>query len=81
MHSQGYGIIPNFIPTCHFCGIDGHIRPNGFHYIKMHRVESMIGKKKARAKMHVLRKNITNLHYPRTSKAHVPLTTRKESVT
>ena len=80
MHIQGYGMIPNFIPTCHFCGIDGHIRPNCFHYIKMRRVESMFEKKKARAKMHVPRKDITNLHDPRTSRAHVLLTTRKESV-
>ena len=80
MHIQGYGMIPNFIPTCHFCGIDGHIRPNCFHYIKMRRVENMIGKKKARAKMHVPRKNRANFHDPRTSRAPVPLTIRKESV-
>ena len=73
-------MIPNFIPTCHFCGIDGHIRPNCFHYIKMRIVESMIGKEKAKAKMHVPKKNRTNLHDPRTSRAHVPLTTMKESV-
>ena len=73
-------MIPNFIPTCHFCGMDGHIRPNCFHFIKMRRVERMIEKKKAKAKMHVSRENITNLHDPRTSKAHVPLTSRKENV-
>ena len=40
----------------------------------------MIGKKKARAKMHILRKNETNLHDPGKFRAHVPSTTRKESV-
>ena len=35
MHAQGHGMISNFIPTCHYCGIDGHIRPNCFHYIKL----------------------------------------------
>ena len=78
--SQGHGMIPNFIPICHFCGIDGHIRPNCFHYIKMRRVKSKIEKKKSRAKMHVPRNDRTNLHEPRTSRAHVPMTTRKESV-
>ena len=39
-------MIPNFIPTCHFCGIIGHIRPNCFRYIKMRRTKSMIEKKK-----------------------------------
>ena len=44
MHTQEYGMIPNFIPTCHFCGIDGHIKPKCFHYIKMCKVKSMIEK-------------------------------------
>ena len=78
MHAQGHGMIPNFISTCHFCGIDGHIRPNCFHYIKMRRVKSMIEKKKSRAKMHVLRNDRTNLHDPWTSRAQVPITTRKD---
>ena len=77
MHAQGNGVIPNFI---HFCGIDGHIRPTCYHYIKMHRVESMIKKRKARAKMHVLRKDRTYLHDPLTSSALEPLTTRIENV-
>ena len=80
MHSQGHGMIPHFILTCNFCGVDGHIRPNCFHYIKIGRAESMIKKKKGRANMHVPRKNRTNLHDPRTSRAHVPMTTRKENV-
>jgi hypothetical protein len=57
MTSQGYGMIPHFIPTCHFCGVDGHIRPNCFRYIKQCRVESMMERKRLRrAKMHVPRK-------------------------
>ena len=73
-------MIPKFILTCHFCGIDGHIRQSCFHYIKMCRVESMIEKKKARAKMHIPRKDRTHLHELRTSRAHEPLTTRIENV-
>ena len=73
-------MIPNFIPTCLFCGIDGQIRPNCFRYIKMCRAKNMFEKKKSRAKMHVPRIDRTNLHDPRTSRALVPLTTRKESV-
>ncbi|KAK1550932.1 hypothetical protein Q3G72_027164 [Acer saccharum] len=80
MHSQGNGMIPNFIPTCHFCGTDSHIKPNCFHYIKMHRVKNMIEKKRSRAKIHVPRKSRTNLHDPMTSRAHVPMITRKENV-
>ena len=80
MHTQGHGMTSHFTPICHFCGIDGHIRPNCFHYIKMHRVESIIEKKKARAKMHITSNGRTNLHDPRTSRAHVPMTTRKENV-
>ena len=73
-------MIPNFIPTCHFCYIDGHIRSSCFHYIKMHRVERMIEKKKARAKLHVARKDKTHLYDPLTSRALEPLTTRIENV-
>ena len=80
MHAQGNGMIPNFIPTCHFCCIDGHIRPSCFHYIKMRRIESMIKKKKARAKMHVLRKERTHLHDPLSSRALEPFTTRIENM-
>ena len=81
MHAQRNGMIPNFIPTCHFCGIDGHIRPNYFHYIKMCRVKSMIEKKKARARMHVHRKDKIQLHDPMTSRTLDPLTTSKKSFT
>src|SRR5579862_8173120 len=55
MRAQGHGMIPFFIPICHFCGCDGHIRPNCFQYIKMCRTQSMIEKRKNRAKMHVPR--------------------------
>ena len=40
----------------------------------------MIEKNKSIAKMHVPRNDRTNLHDPRTSRAHVPFTTRKDSV-
>ena len=53
MHTQGNGMISNLIPTCHFCGIDGLVRPSCLHYIEMCRLKCMIEKKKkARAKMH-----------------------------
>ena len=55
MYAQGHGMIPYFIPTCHFCGFDGHIRPRCFRYIKMCKTRSMIEKKKNRAMMHVPR--------------------------
>ena len=79
-HAHGNGMIPNFIPTCHFCGIDGHIRPSCFYYIQMCRVKSMIEKRKARARMHVNIKEETHLHDPLTSKALEPLSTRKKSI-
>ncbi|KAK0574789.1 hypothetical protein LWI29_029107 [Acer saccharum] len=44
--TQRRGMIPFFIPICHFCGCDGHIRPNCFQYIKMCRKQSMIEKRK-----------------------------------
>ena len=52
MHAQRHGMISKFIPTCHFCGIDGHIRPNCFHYIKLCRIKRMIEKRKTRVRMH-----------------------------
>ena len=73
-------MISNFIPTCHYRGIDGHIRTNCFRYIKMRRVKIMVEKKKSIAKMHVPRNDRTNLHDHMTSRAQVPMTTRKESV-
>ena len=79
-HAHGNGMIPNFIPTCHFCGIDGHIRPSCFYYINMCRVKSMIEKKKAKARMHVHIKEETHLHDPLSSKALEPLSTRKKSI-
>ncbi|KAI9164818.1 hypothetical protein LWI28_002665 [Acer negundo] len=80
MQAQGYGMIPNFIPTCHFYGFDGHIRPMCFQYIKMCKIRSMIEKKKKRAMMHVPRNDGINMHDPRTSRTHVPLTTMKKGV-
>src|SRR5579862_2448362 len=72
MRTQGNGMIPFFIPICHFCGCDGHIRPNCFQYIKMCRTHSMIEKRKNRAKMHVPRNDNLDLHDSRNSRAHVP---------
>ncbi|KAK0576480.1 hypothetical protein LWI29_018140 [Acer saccharum] len=80
MHAHGHGMIPNFVPTCHFCGVNGHIRPKCFRYIKMCRVKSMIEKKKARASMHAHRKEEIHLHNPMTSRSLEPLTTRKKNV-
>ena len=57
MLAQGYSMNPYFSPTCHFCGIEGHIRPNCFKYIKLCRRESMIEKNMLRrATMHTPRK-------------------------
>ncbi|KAK0584868.1 hypothetical protein LWI29_020042 [Acer saccharum] len=78
--TQRRGMIPFFIPICHFCGCDGHIRPNCFQYIKMCRKQSMIEKIKNRAKMHVSRKENIDLHDPRNSRAHVPKTTKKAKI-
>ena len=81
MSSQGQGIISNFIPTCHYCGVDGHIRPNCFRYIKMCRVKSMIEKRKAKNRMHVHRENETQLHDPMTSSSLDQMTTKKKKIT
>ncbi|KAK0584122.1 hypothetical protein LWI29_007953 [Acer saccharum] len=78
--AQRRGMIPFFIPICHFCGCDGHIRPNCFQYIKMCRKQSMIEKRKNRAKMHVSRNENVDLHDPRNSKAHVPKATKKAKI-
>ena len=78
--AQGHGMIPNFIPTCHHCGVDGHIRPNCFHYIKLCRIKSMIEKRKARARMHDHRKNKIHLHNPMISRTLEPLSPRKKNV-
>src|SRR5579862_2626667 len=80
MRAQGQGMIPFFIPICHFCGCDGHIRPNCFQYIKMCRTRSMIEKRKNRAKMHVPMNNNIDLYDPRTNGAHVPKTTKKAKI-
>ena len=80
IHAKGNGMIPNFIPVCHFCGINGYIRPNCLHYIDMCRVKSMIEKKKARAKMHVHTKEENHLHDPLSSSTLEPLSTRIDFV-
>ena len=80
IHAKGNGMIPNFIPTCHFYGIDGHIRPSCLHYIEMCRAKSMINKKKARAKMHLHKKEENHLHDPFSSYTLEPLSTRNDSV-
>ena len=40
MQAQGHGMIPYFMPICHFFGFNGHIRPNCFRYIKMCRTRA-----------------------------------------
>jgi hypothetical protein len=80
IHAKGNGTIPNFIPVCHYCGINGHIRPNCLHYIDMCRTKSMIEKKKARAKMHVHKKEENHLHDPLSSSTLEPLSTRIDFV-
>ena len=80
MDAQGEGMISNFNPTCHYCGIDGHIRPNCFHYIKLCRAKSMIEKKKARARLHVHGKDENHLHDPMTPRTLDHLTTRIENL-
>ena len=80
MYAQGEGMISNFNPTCHYWGMDGHIRPNCFHYIKLCRAKSMIEKKKARARLHVHGKDENHLHDPMNSITLDPLTTRIENL-
>ena len=80
MQAHGHGMIPYFIPICHFCGFNGHIRPNCFRYIKMCRTRIMIEKRKNRAKMHVPRNENIDVHDPRTSRAQVPKITKKENI-
>ena len=77
--SQGYGMTPHFIPICHFCGVDGYIRPNYFRYIKKCRVESMMERNRLRrANMHVPRKSRVN--NPRNSSNMLSMTIRNENV-
>ena len=79
MTSQGHGMNSYFIPTCHYCGVNGHIRPNCFKYIKHCKVNSMIEKKRLRrAHLHVLRKSFVN--NPRLLNNMQPLSTRKKKV-
>ena len=76
IHAQGNGMIPNFFPTCHFCGIVGHIRPSCLHYIEMCRAKSMFDKKKARAKM-LHKKEENHVHDPFSSCTLEPLSTKQ----
>ena len=78
MQAHGNGMIPNFIPTCHFCGVDGHIRPSCSHYIHMCRVKSMIEKRRDRARMHVHREDKIHSHNPMISRSLELLTTKKK---
>ena len=70
INSQGHGMTSYFIPTCHFCGVDGYIRPNCFKYIKKCRIYIMIERNRA----------IVNMHVPRKSRTNEPKVTRKEKV-
>ena len=70
MRSQCNGINSYFVPTCHFCGMIGHLRPNCFDYIKRCRLESMKEKRlKKRA----------SLHEPRDLR-NMSMTTRNDKV-
>ena len=70
MRSQCNGINSYFVPTCHFCGMIGHLRPNCFDYIKRCRIESMKEKRlKKRA----------SLHEPRDLR-NMSMTTRNDKV-
>ena len=60
-----------FTPTCHFCGIEGYIRPNCFKYIKLYIRESMI-------KKNMLRRAI--MHAPRKLRANGPMAHRNDYV-
>ena len=61
------------------CGVDRHIRPNCFRYIKHCRVESMMERKRLRrANLHVPRKPRVN--NPRISNNMQTMTTRNENV-
>ena len=79
MTSQGYGMNSYFVPTCHYCGVYGHIRPKCFKYIKHCRINSMIEKKRLRrAQMHEPRKSYVN--NPRLVNDMHPLTTKKKKI-
>ena len=71
MFAQGYGMNSYFTPTCHFCGIEGHIRPNCLKYIKLCRRESMIEK-------NMLRR--ATMHAPRNFRANRPMAPRNDHV-
>ena len=70
MRSQCNGMNSIFVPTCHFCGMIGHLRPNCFDYIKRCRLESMKEKR--------LKKK-ANLHEPRELR-NMSMTTRIDKV-
>ena len=42
MTTHEHGMNFYFVPTCHYCGVYGHIRPKCFKYIKHCRINSMI---------------------------------------
>ena len=67
MFTQGHGMNSYFTPTCHFCGIEGRIRPNCPKYIKLCRRESMIEKNMFRR---------ATLHDPRKFRANGPMAPR-----
>ena len=67
MRNQGYGMISIFVPTCHYCCMIGHIRPNCFKFIKRCRIKSMKEKRM---------KSKTKVHEPRESRNMMTMTTR-----
>jgi hypothetical protein len=79
MRAQSYGMNSSFIPTCHYCGMIGHIRPKCFNYIEKCRVQSMIERKRLRrAHLHVPRKSF--VYNPRILHNMQFLTTRNDNV-
>ncbi|KAK4835283.1 hypothetical protein QYF36_007816 [Acer negundo] len=69
--AQSYGTNSYVTLTCHYCGIEGHFRPNCFKYIKLYRKESMIEK-------NMLRR--ATMHAPRKFRANEPMAPRNDHV-
>ncbi|KAK1588131.1 hypothetical protein Q3G72_020129 [Acer saccharum] len=79
MTSHEYGMNSYFVPTCHYCGVYGHIRPKCFKYIKHCRINSMIEKKRLR-RAHLHEPRISFVNNPRLVNDMQPLTTKKKKV-
>ena len=79
MRAQSYGMNSSFIPTCHYCGMIGHIRPKCFNFIEKCMMQSMIERKRLRrAYLHVPRKSF--VYNPRILHNMQSLSTRKKII-